>query len=149
MEIPEIPDYAVMAAAAAIHNRSCDGGDTSKCARWLHGADKSSPFHQHHEGHVQYYLDHGKAALEAALPFIPELHRNPVWSFTKNQPSQGPARKPEPTGILGIDAMKMQQAILFRATVMEGRSGHQLTHELPWRQLAVEFRALAEEMNHW
>jgi hypothetical protein len=145
----DIPDYAVMAAAAAIHDRSCNDGNTGECGRWMAGINKASPNYRPNEGHVQYYLDHGKAALEAALPLIPELHRNPVWSFTQSQPSQGPARKPEPTGILGIDAMKMQQAILFRATVMEGRSGHQLTHELPWRQLAVEFRALAEEMNHW
>lgn len=54
------------AAARWLHDYLCDDGDVTDCARWKAGSDPANRFHHHHQGHVEYYTELARGALEAA-----------------------------------------------------------------------------------
>jgi hypothetical protein len=48
---------------------------------------------------------------------------------------------------LDASVVPVEQALLARADALDKRTQH--IEEIPWSQVAAEFRALAEELHHW
>lgn len=76
-------------------------------------------------------------------------------------PQQGPQRNESPVGILGVDLLKIEQALLFRADRLDDIA-HALLNNIEGedpavlgaraevrRAMAIEHRMLAEELHHW
>jgi hypothetical protein len=62
----EVPQEAVAAAAASLHDEDCDDGDTSTCGRW----NSSVPGGYDPRRHIGYYEDRARKVLNAAAPLV-------------------------------------------------------------------------------
>lgn len=58
-----------------------------------------------------------------------------------------PQRRPEPRKHLDASVVPVERALLARADALEARP--QYVEEIPWKQVAAEFRRLAEELHYW